>query len=380
MAAQEQKSPLPELTRSGKRIHCRLAGSWRLGEKDLSSRGVEGFFAREGEGAESVVFEDAGIENWDSSLPVFVVMVRAAAERRQIPVQMEGLPPGCQRLVDLALAVPEREAGREKPSGGWLAEVGLKVVGVWAGVIAFLAFFGEVMGGVLRLFRGKSAMRRRDFLLLTQRVGAEALPIVALIAFLVGAIISFLGAVVLRRFGAEYYVSYLVGYGMLREMGAIMAGVIMAGRTGAAFAAEIGSMKVSEEVDALETLGVSPIDYLVMPRLAALILMMPLLTVYADVIGIFGGFLVAAGMLDIPFDPFFSGMNFAVGGGDFFLGIAKGAVFGVIIALSGCLRGMQCGRSADAVGRAATSAVVTAITAIIAANAVMDWLAALYSI
>jgi phospholipid/cholesterol/gamma-HCH transport system permease protein len=213
-----------------------------------------------------------------------------------------------------------------------------------------------------------------------QSNSSGALPIVTLIAFLVGVIIAFLGAVVLRRFGAGYYVSYLVGFGMLREMAALMTGIIMAGRTGAAFAAELGSMKISEEIDAFRTLGVSPIDHLVLPRMLGLFAMMPLLTVYAAFVGITGGLIVSVSLLDLSPTQFVGGLLTVVTLSDGLLGLFKGTVFGLLIGLAGCMKGMQTGTDAGAVGRAATSAVVLGITLIIAANAVIDWLAALLEV
>jgi phospholipid/cholesterol/gamma-HCH transport system permease protein len=223
-------------------------------------------------------------------------------------------------------------------------------------------------------------MRWRDFWVVVQSNSSGALPIVTLIAFLIGVIISFLGAVVLRRFGAGYYGSYLVGYGMLREMGALMTGIIMAGRTGAGFAAELGSMKITEEIDALRTLGISPIDHLVLPRVLGLFVTMPLLTIYANFIGIAGGMIVALALLDLSYAQFVGGLLTAVTLGDGLLGLFKGTVYGLIIGLSGCIKGMQAGADAGAVGRAATSAVVMGITLIVAANAVIDWLAVLLGV
>jgi phospholipid/cholesterol/gamma-HCH transport system permease protein len=210
-----------------------------------------------------------------------------------------------------------------------------------------------------------------------QSNSSGALPIVTLIALLVGVIIAFLGVVVLERFGAGYYASYLVGFGMLREMGALMTGIIIAGRTGAAFAAELGSMKITEEIDALTTLGISPVDHLVLPRVLGLFVMMPLLVVYADIVGILGGMGVAVAMLDVTPTQFSTGLLTAVVLSDALLGVFKGLVFGAIIGTAGCMKGLQAGTDAGSVGRAATSAVVISITLVILANAVVDWLAAL---
>ncbi len=243
-----------------------------------------------------------------------------------------------------------------------------------------MAFTGEVADSLVRLLRFRARMRWRDFWVVVQSNSSGALPIVTLISFMVGLIIAFLGAVVLRRLGAGYYVSYLVGYGMLREMAALMTGIIMAGRTGAAFAAELGSMKITEEIDALRTLGVSPIDHLVLPRILGIFVMMPLLTIYAVFIGILGGLLVAVTMLDLSATQFLGGLLTPLTLSDGLLGIFKGTVFGLIIGIAGCMRGMQTDSDASAVGRAATSAVVTGITWIIVATAVIDWLAALLGV
>jgi phospholipid/cholesterol/gamma-HCH transport system permease protein len=185
---------------------------------------------------------------------------------------------------------------------------------------------------------------------------------------------------VLRRFGAGYYASYLVGYGMLREMGALMTGIIMAGRAGAGFAAELGSMKITEEIDALTTLGISPIDHLVLPRVLGLFVMMPLLVVYADVVGIAGGMGVSLALLDLTPTQFTHGLLTAVELSDTLLGVFKATIYGVLIGMAGCMKGLRTGSDAGAVGRSATSAVVVGITCIIVANAVVDWLAALLQI
>jgi len=196
-------------------------------------------------------------------------------------------------------------------------------------------------------------------------------PIVSLISFLIGLILAFVGVLELALFGAEVYVADLVGIAMVREMGAIMTGIIMAGRTGAAYAAQLGTMQVNEEIDALETLALPPMEFLVLPRMVALTLMMPLLVLYASIMGILGGALVAVGIYDINIIAYLDRTKAAIGLNDLFIGLFMGAVFGILVALSRCLRGMQCGRSASAVGDAATSAVVIGIVAIIIATALI---------
>jgi phospholipid/cholesterol/gamma-HCH transport system permease protein len=233
-----------------------------------------------------------------------------------------------------------------------------------------LAFFGEAVATLPRLARGAARFRRVDFLQILQECGAQALPIVSLISFLVGVILAYVGAIQLRTFGAQVYVADLVGIAMTREMGAMMAAVIMAGRTGAAFAAQLGTMQVNEEIDALQTLGIPAMEFLVLPRMLALALMMPLLCLYADLMGILGGAAVGVGLLDIGPTEYYLRTANAVGLHDALSGLIKGSVFGVLVAIAGCLRGMQSGRSASAVGAAATSAVVTGIVSIIVFDAV----------
>jgi phospholipid/cholesterol/gamma-HCH transport system permease protein len=234
-----------------------------------------------------------------------------------------------------------------------------------------LDFIGEAALAFIKMLRGQASFRGSDVLALMQASGSQALPIVSLISGLIGLILAFMGAIQLRQFGAQIYVADLVGIGMTREMGAVMTGIIMAGRTGAAFAAQLGTMQVNEEIDAYTTLGISPMEFLVLPRLLALVLMMPLLCLYADLLGILGGLVVATGMLDVSLLEYVNETRAAVSLTDVALGVVKSGLFGVLIALAGCLRGMQCGRSASAVGDAATSAVVTGIVFIIATDGLL---------
>jgi len=252
-----------------------------------------------------------------------------------------------------------------------LARVGGAAVAWWIELGDMLAFLGDAFLSLLRLFAGKARFRRSDFLHVLQDSGARSLPIVALINLLVGMILGFVGAIELSRFGAQIYVADLVGIGMLREIAPIMTGIIVTGRTGAAFAAQLGTMEANEEIDALRTLGIPPIDFLVLPRLLALSLMMPLLCLYADLLGIAGGLVVASSMLHISPMQYLHETARAVHLNDLFLGLFMSAVFGVLVALAGCMRGVRSGRSASAVGEATTSAVVTGIVSIVVATAII---------
>ena len=248
-----------------------------------------------------------------------------------------------------------------------LERIGTTAIGVAGSLTEMLSFLGEMTISSVRLFGMKARYRASDLFLLIQQCGAQALPIVTLISFLVGVILAFVGAVQLKQFGAQIYVADLVGIAMMREMGAMMTGIIMAGRTGAAFAAQLGTMKVTQEVDALTTAGFSPLEFLVLPRVIALILMMPLLCLYSDFVGVLGGAVIGVGMLDLSWITYFQETVNAITLTDILGGVFKSSVYGVLIALSGCLRGLQCGNSSSAVGDAATSAVVTGIVAIVVA-------------
>ncbi|HSJ23585.1 MAG TPA: ABC transporter permease [Longimicrobiales bacterium] len=372
------------MRRAGDVLLVVLAGEWQIERPPprfgpIADDALSSDDARSGS-VKKLGFEATGLGTWDSSLLVFLLQAEAYGAAHSLTLDTTGLPARANRLLALARTVPEREANDAPPRLSPVARLGTAGLTVWDDAVAAVAFLGAVASGFGRLLLRRARLRWRDFWVVVQSNGAGALPIVGLIALLVGVIIAFLGVVVLRRFGAGYYVSFLVGFGMLREMGALMTGIIMAGRTGAAFAAELGSMKITEEIDAYTTLGISPIDHLVLPRMLGLFVMMPLLVIYANFVGIMGGMLVAVALLDLSPTQFMGGMLSVVTLSDAVLGVVKGSIFGVIIGLAGCMKGLQTGSDAGAVGKSATSAVVMGITLIILANAVVDWLAALLQI
>jgi phospholipid/cholesterol/gamma-HCH transport system permease protein len=295
----------------------------------------------------------------------FTLKVLGEARRLAIEADRSGLPEGVRRLLALAEAVPEKQTGRDRGRASWLARLGGAAVGAVDAARTGVTFLGESMLALLALLARRARFRTSDLLLIVQECGPRALGIVSLISFLVGLILAFVGAVQLEQFGASIYVANLVAIAMTREIGCIMTAIVMAGRTGAAFAAQLGTMNTNQEIDALATMGISPMEFLVLPRMLALILMMPLLTVYADLVGILGGAVVGIGMLSLSPTQYYQQTSGAVHVTDFLIGVAKSSVFGVLVALAGCLRGMQSGRSAAAVGLAATSAVVTSIVLII---------------
>src|SRR5213596_450003 len=355
----------------GSTLLVRLSGAWTTAVRRPPSDEV-GRRLESDPKPRRVAFDTAGLADWDSGLLTFLLQVIAAARDRGVEVDREGLPEGVRRLLALATAVPQRgDTGGSAKRPSVLARIGAAALESARETTAMLAFLGEVSLAFVRLVGGKARFQRSELLLTLQQVGAQALPIVSLISFLVGIILAYVGALQLRQFGAQVYVADLVGIAMTREMGAMMAAIIMAGRTGAAFAAQLGTMQVNEEIDALSTLGIPAMDFLVLPRMLALALMMPLLGVYADLLGVLGGAIVGIGMLDLGSAEYYFRTIHAIGLDDFAAGIVKASVFGVLVAIAGCLRGMQCGRSSAAVGAAATSAVVTGIVFIIVSDALM---------
>ena len=360
-----------QLQTEGADICLRLSGNWRF-EDDIQPIAPLLLQIEKHPDCRQLRFQSDELGKWDSGLMTFLVRLIDSCQQRQIEVDRAGLPQGVQKLLKLAFAVPERKGARRKVLGQpILTKVGNVTIEIHRNWRDLVDFLGEIVIACFNMLRGRARFRNSDLLYQIEGAGPSALAIITLISALIGMILAFVGAVQLRLFGAEIYIANLVGLGMAREMGAMMTAIIMAGRTGAAFAAQLGSMQVNEEIDALKTMGISPTEFLVLPRLLALCLMMPLLCIYADFMGILGGAVVSATMLDISFFQYFQQVQSAVPLKHFIIGIVKAIIFGVLVATAGCFRGIQCGRSASAVGYAATSAVVTSIVLIVVADAVI---------
>jgi len=348
-----------------------LSGDWKLGGELPSAEKVQQALDNQ-PGVRQLVFDTRKLASWDTGLLTFLTNLNAFCLKQNLRLKSDGLPPGAKRLLELAAAVPEKKDARPAEERlSFLSYLGNETVNFFRSAGELLEFIGEAVIASQRLVRGQAQYRRADLGLILQAVGVQALPIVSLICFLVGLILAFIGAIQLKLFGAQIYVADLVGIAMVRLMAAIMTGIVMAGRTGGAFAAQLGTMQVNQEIDALKTTGISPMEFLVLPRMLALALMMPPLCLYANVMGILGGMVVGVGLLDIGFIEYYQETAKAVGLWNLGIGLFSGLVFGIIVALAGCMRGMQCGRSASAVGDAATSAVVTAIVGIIVSTAVI---------
>jgi phospholipid/cholesterol/gamma-HCH transport system permease protein len=355
----------------GEILSVDLTGVWQLGPKVPSADKLAQELKRQPP-VKKLDFHTQELTAWDSSILTFLLEVRKLCVRLKIPMETGSLPQGVQQLIGLSTAVPTKEDARQsEPREPFLARIGSDAMGFVRSAGELTEFIGEAVVALGRMLSGHARFRVTDLGIFLQDSGARAVPIVSLISFLVGLILAFVGILQLELFGAQIYVADLVGIAMVREMGAIMTGIIMAGRTGAAFAAQLGTMQVNEEIDAFQTLGIEPVEFLVLPRMLALTFMMPLLVLFADIMGILGGALVAVGFYDINLTIYLNRTMASVGLNDLFIGLFMGLVFGILVALSGCLRGMQCGRSASAVGDAATSAVVTGIVAIILATALI---------
>lgn len=318
--------------------------------------------------------DGAKITDWDSSLISFLYKLIKGFKAKGIKMGYNNLPEGIEKLVALALNIKEGDVKLKAIPEPFLARVTEAFINLKSGVFILFDFLGEIACGFLNLFKGKGYFRWDDFFLLLQRCGADALGLVSLISLLVGIILAFVGAMQLKLFGAQIYIADIVGIAMVRVMAAVMTGIIMSGRTGASFAAELGIMQANEEIDALKTLGINPVEFLVIPRLLALVIMMPLLTLYANLMGIFGGFIISVSMLNLNPIEYIMHTQAAVKMSNLWVGLLHSVVFGVIIAISSCLRGVNCERSSSGVGEATTSAVVTSITVIVIATAIITFI------
>lgn len=342
-----------------------LRGDWR-GRVDLQLPQPPGTPApaKDESGTEAPWrLDGSGLTFWDSRLA-------AALWALGRPLDTQRLPEGLRATLSLA-GEHANAAPPAAPAPDTLTRVGLRVSTGGERARTSLAFVGQTLQAAVRALGGRSAMRREDLVWQLQQTGPASLPIVSLVSFLVGLIIAYMGAAQLQRFGAQIYIADLVTIGVVREIAALMAGVILAGHVGAAFAAQLGSMQANEEIDALQALGLDPFEHLVLPRVLAMLLMAPLLTAYAALVGLVAGLLVAVGIYRVePFEYLFRCFD-ALTLTHVSIGLFKGTVYAVLVALAGCRQGLNAGRSAQAVGEATTAAVVQAIVWIVVAASLM---------
>ena len=324
--------------------------------------------------AKNILVKTSGLGRWDSTLVVVLYELAKRAGKQKTSYDFSSLPENLHRLVSLALEVDRNPPPPPNRTTPWLEALGGWGLNIYTGFISGLKFLGRLLTSIGRFLTGKAVMRPVDFLFALEDCGYRAVAIVSLVSFMVGLILAFVGAIQLQTFGAQIYVASLVTIGMTRIMGAIMAGIIMAGRTGASYAAAIGTMQVNEEIDALKTMGIPVTDFLVLPRTLSLLITMPVLTVLADFMGIFGGTFVGTVMLDISLQEYikFSVDTFELD--NFLVGVFHGFLYGMIISLCGCYYGVNCGRNADSVGMAATKSVVSAIVWMIVVTGILTFI------
>lgn len=364
----ERPAPEAGWSGSGDTWQLHIAGDWRGNTASLPEAplGISG----------RLTVETGGLTAWDARLASTLWQRLSALDPLQVRPDLTSLPPGLQEI--LALALPTRDgagnaaaaptpadAHRRRP--GWVTTLGLHAAASGRRAAGSLNFVGEVILAFGRLLAGRSGMRLADLAWQFEQTGPRSLPIVALVSFLVGLIVAYMGAAQLERFGAQTYIADLVTVGVVREIAALVTGIILSGRIGAAFAAQIGSMRANEEVDALRTLGINPVDYLVLPRVLALLLAAPLLTACAALVGMAVGWLVAVVIYGVtPLEYLFKSLE-ALTLPHVMVGLVKGTVYGLLVALAGCRQGLAAGKSAQAVGDATTAAVVQSVIWIVVA-------------
>jgi phospholipid/cholesterol/gamma-HCH transport system permease protein len=310
--------------------------------------------------AKGVVVDASGIDYCDGAGIALLVHLRNLQKRIGGTLQIDGLRPEFASLLDDSVPESPAEPTSTRSHRGLVEEIGEGVVEIWRDIQILVSFVGELSVALLRAAIHPRSIRWRDAFAIAEVVGVNALPIVALISFLMGLIMAFQAAVPLRQFGAELFIANLVGLSILRELGPLMTAIILAGRSGSAFAAELGTMKVREEIDALKTMGLDPVRFLIVPRVVAAVAMTPLLTVFADLIGLLGGAVVMRS-LGFPLITYFHQVQYAVSYGSLIGGLVKAFVFGILVAGIGCQRGLQTKTGATAVGESTTSAVVSGI-------------------
>ena len=377
MTVEQGESIFPRLVceERGGVLCCRFEGQWTLttGERKVSRQTWRRALAKH-EVLSEVRFEVGEGVKWDSSLAAFLATCLSDCSEKELHFDLFLLPSGLRKLFQMTEVKPTgtMDADEEEEMGP-LGGIGLFVFFARDAIASALSFLGEWTIALLRLFTFRARFRVGDFLDACRACGAAALPIVTLVSFLTGLTMAFVGSVQLEKFNARIYVADLVSLAMVREMGGLMVGIVMAGRTGAAFAAELGNMKLNEEIDSLPTFGIAPMEFLVLPRTLALFVMTPLLALYADVVGILGGLFVGTALMDFSLLHYLEQTQTALNSmWEVYSGLMKSLAFGWIIGMVGCLRGLHCGNDSAALGQAVTSAVVTSITLVVVVDACFE--------
>jgi len=348
---------------------ARCAGAWVLrAVEQLEPRLVAQTFPGDGE----LVIDGADVTAMDTSGAWLLHRTVRSLEARGRTVRVQGLRPEFDALLRLVVSRAPPPDAPAAAAPGVLARIGRQAWEGARGAFGLLTFLGEAAVALARALAHPRRIRWRPILYNMQTAGFEALPITGTLSFLLGIVIAYQGAEQLRRVGANIYIADLVGLSMVRELSPLITAIIVAGRSGSAYTAQIGTMKVTEEIDALRTVGVPPMDQLVLPKMLALMLALPLLTVYTDVTGVLGGMLMARAQLDVSFATFIDRLGEAVSLTSYLIGVGKAPVFAAIIALVGCYQGFQVNSSAESVGRQTTVSVVQSIFLVILSDALFS--------
>ena len=322
--------------------------------------------------ARSVTVDASQIDYCDGSGIALFVHLRNLQRKAGGQLEIHGLRPEFQGLLEESdLGDLEQLESQRRPKTNLAEDVGRAVVGFLEDTRSLIGFVGELVSALGTAAMHPRSVRWRDAVRVAESAGVNALPIIVLVSFLMGVIMAFQGAISLRRFGADIFVANLVGLAMLRELGPLMTAIILAGRSGSAFAAELGTMTVREEIDALKTMGLDPVRFLVVTRVIAAVVMTPLLTVFADLLGLIGGAVVMRSF-GIPLVTFYHQVQYQVTYGSFVGGLVKAFVFGILVAAIGCLRGLQTTTGASAVGESTTRAVVSGIVLIVITDGIFS--------
>lgn len=349
MRAEGPRDGVFKLTLAGRLDSNTTGGIWRQATTRVS-----------GAKAANVIVDASGIDYCDGAGIALLVHLRRLQSKAGGSLQIDGLRAEFADLLgDQSAGISVERAG-EDVRGGLAEEIGEATVEVWRDIQTLISFVGELGVGLAYAVIHPRRVRWRDALRVAEAAGVNALPIVALVSFLMGLIMAFQAAIPLRQFGAQIFIANLIGLSMLRELGPLMTAIILAGRSGSAFAAELGTMKVREEIDALRTMGLDPVRFLIVTRVVAAVCMMPLLTIFADLVGLMGGSVVMLS-LGFPLITYFHQIQYAVSYGSLVGGLVKAFVFGILVAGIGCLRGLQTKSGATSVGESTTSAVVSGI-------------------
>jgi len=348
-------------------LDLRCSGAWVLREIELLERKLSGY-AWPDRGQLSI--DASTVTAMDTSGAWLLHRTMRSLQQAGRSVHLLGLRPESEALLQLVAS--HAFTAQTTAAPGMLARLGQQSWRNLLSALGMLTFLGENTIALLRSLAQPRRIRWRPIMHNLQTAGFEALPITGLLSFLMGIVIAYQGAEQLRRFGANIYIADLVGLAMVRELSPMLTAIVVAGRSGSAYAAQIGTMKVTEEIDALRTIGVGQLELLVLPKVLALVFALPLLTVYTDVMGILGGMVMARAQLDVSFSAYLGQLDEAISLSSYLIGIGKAPVFAVIIALVGCYQGFQVGGSADSVGRQTTVSVVQSIFLVIVTDALFS--------